>query len=92
MADGVTEKVQTVPTRERPLELHGRVAIVTGAAKGMGGPICSALAEEGAAVVLAGRGVQRLDGVHDGLGAGVLERPRVHVRRPSPRRRRCRGR
>jgi NAD(P)-dependent dehydrogenase (short-subunit alcohol dehydrogenase family) len=61
MADGVTEKVQTVPTRERPLELHGRVAIVTGAAKGMGGPICSALAEEGAAVVLAGRDVDALE-------------------------------
>jgi NAD(P)-dependent dehydrogenase (short-subunit alcohol dehydrogenase family) len=60
MADGVTEKVQTVPTRERPLELHGRVAIVTGAAKGMGGPICSALAEEGAAVVLAGRDIDAL--------------------------------
>jgi 3-oxoacyl-[acyl-carrier protein] reductase len=60
MTDGVTEKVQTVPTRERPLELHGRVAIVTGAAKGMGGPICSALAEEGAAVVLAGRDVDAL--------------------------------
>ena len=60
MADGVTEKVQTVPTRERPLELPGRVAIVTGAAKGMGGPICSALAEEGAAVVLAGRDVDAL--------------------------------
>jgi NAD(P)-dependent dehydrogenase (short-subunit alcohol dehydrogenase family) len=55
MADGVTESTETAPTRERPLELHGRVAIVTGAAKGMGGPICAALAEEGAAIVLAGR-------------------------------------
>jgi NAD(P)-dependent dehydrogenase (short-subunit alcohol dehydrogenase family) len=55
MADGVTRRTDTVPTRERPLELHGQVAIVTGAAKGMGGPICTALADEGAALVLAGR-------------------------------------
>jgi NAD(P)-dependent dehydrogenase (short-subunit alcohol dehydrogenase family) len=55
MSDGATERSETVPTRERPRELHGRVAIVTGAAKGMGGPICAALAEEGAAIVLAGR-------------------------------------
>ena len=54
MADGLTEGTETVPTRERPLELYGKVAIVTGAAKGMGGPICTALAEEGAAIVLAG--------------------------------------
>lgn len=55
MADGVTERTEAVPTRERPLELHDQIAIVTGAAKGMGGPICSALAEEGAGLVLAGR-------------------------------------
>ncbi|MGH2955044.1 MAG: SDR family NAD(P)-dependent oxidoreductase [Solirubrobacterales bacterium] len=61
MADGVTERTDTVPTRERPLELHGRVAIVTGAAKGMGGPICAALAEEGAALVLAGRDMEAID-------------------------------
>lgn len=61
MADGVTERTRTVPTRERPLDLHGRVAIVTGAAKGMGGPICAALAEEGAALVLAGRDMDAID-------------------------------
>ena len=64
MADGVTEATETVPTRERPLELYGRVAIVTGAAKGMGGPICAALAEEGAAVVLAGRDMEAIE-AHD---------------------------
>jgi NAD(P)-dependent dehydrogenase (short-subunit alcohol dehydrogenase family) len=64
MADGVTESTKTVPTRERPLELHGRVAIVTGAAKGMGAPICAALAEEGAAVVLAGRDMDAIE-AHD---------------------------
>jgi len=61
MADGVTERTDTVPTRERPLELHGKVAIVTGAAKGMGGPICAALAEEGASLVLAGRDMEAIE-------------------------------
>jgi 3-oxoacyl-[acyl-carrier protein] reductase len=61
MADGVSESTETVPTRERPLELHGRTAIVTGAAKGMGGPICAALAEEGAAIVLAGRDMDAIE-------------------------------
>ena len=64
MADGATQSTETVPTRERALELHGRVAIVTGAAKGMGGPICEALAEEGAAVVLAGRDMEAI-AAHD---------------------------
>jgi NAD(P)-dependent dehydrogenase (short-subunit alcohol dehydrogenase family) len=64
MTDGVSERTETAPTRERPLELHGRVAIVTGAAKGMGGPICAALAEEGAALVLAGRDMDAIE-AHD---------------------------
>ena len=62
MADGVSERTETVPTRERPLELHGRVAIVTGAGKGMGAPICATLADEGAAVVLAGRDMDAIEG------------------------------
>jgi NAD(P)-dependent dehydrogenase (short-subunit alcohol dehydrogenase family) len=64
MADGATQSTEAAPTREQALELHGRVAIVTGAAKGMGGPICEALAEEGAAVVLAGRDMEAI-AVHD---------------------------
>jgi NAD(P)-dependent dehydrogenase (short-subunit alcohol dehydrogenase family) len=72
MADGVSERTETVPTRERPLELHGRVAIVTGAAKGMGGPICAALAEEGASIVLAGRDMDAIEShaalLHDRFG------------------------
>ena len=64
MGDGAAPKTQTVPTRERPLDLHGKVAIVTGAAKGMGAPISAALADEGAAVVLAGRDMAAIE-AHD---------------------------
>jgi NAD(P)-dependent dehydrogenase (short-subunit alcohol dehydrogenase family) len=59
--DGMTERTRTIPTRERALELHGKVAIVTGAAKGMGGPICTALADEGAALVMAGRDIDAIE-------------------------------
>jgi 3-oxoacyl-[acyl-carrier protein] reductase len=45
----------TTPTRERPLELYGRVAIITGAAKGIGRTVCELFAREGARIVLAGR-------------------------------------
>jgi len=61
MTDGAGQQTETVPTRERPLELYGKVAIVTGAAKGMGGEISAALAEEGAALVLAGRDMDALE-------------------------------
>jgi 3-oxoacyl-[acyl-carrier protein] reductase len=45
----------TTPTRERPLELYGRVAIITGAAKGIGRTVSELFAREGARIVLAGR-------------------------------------
>lgn len=68
MQDGVTDaapdavtETGSVPMRERPLQLHGKVAIVTGAAKGMGGSICAALADEGAALVMAGRDLSALE-------------------------------
>ncbi len=44
-----------VPTVTRPVELHGKVAIVTGGAKGIGGQVCALLAREGADLVLAAR-------------------------------------
>lgn len=52
---------QDAAMRLRPLLLHEQVAVVTGAAKGMGGPICSMLADEGARVVLAGRDLDALE-------------------------------
>jgi NAD(P)-dependent dehydrogenase (short-subunit alcohol dehydrogenase family) len=68
MHDGVKDAVsdrategRSLPTRERPLELHGKVAIVTGAAKGMGGFICATLADEGAMLVMAGRDTDALE-------------------------------
>ena len=43
------------PMVTRPAELHGQVAIVTGAAKGIGGQVCELFAREGANLVLAAR-------------------------------------
>ncbi len=57
--DGV--ETEAVPTRPRPLRLHQRVAVVTGAAKGLGGQICRVLADEGASIVLSGRDTAALD-------------------------------
>jgi 3-oxoacyl-[acyl-carrier protein] reductase len=68
------------PSRLRPLQLHGRVAIVTGAAKGMGKPICSMLVDEGAHVVLAGRDFDALEEHAATLNAGDSEGDAVALR------------
>jgi NAD(P)-dependent dehydrogenase (short-subunit alcohol dehydrogenase family) len=49
------------PDGTGPRELDGQVAIVTGAAKGMGAPISAALAADGARLVLAGRDTDALE-------------------------------
>lgn len=56
-----------MPVRERPLELFGQVAIIAGAANGMGAAICRALADECARVVLAGCDVDTLARQADSL-------------------------
>jgi NAD(P)-dependent dehydrogenase (short-subunit alcohol dehydrogenase family) len=50
-------------------ELDGQVAIVTGAAKGMGAPISAALAADGARLVLAGRDTEALERQAEELNA-----------------------
>src|ERR1700737_872688 len=62
-----------VPTRDRPLELHGRVAIVTGGAKGIGRSVSELLAREGAQIVLGGRDPGPLDELARALSAGSAE-------------------
>jgi len=50
------------------LELDGKVAVVTGASKGIGHAVVRTLVEEGAAVVAAARNIDSLDGI-DGVMA-----------------------
>jgi 2-deoxy-D-gluconate 3-dehydrogenase len=53
-----------------PFDLTGRVAIVTGASRGLGRAIAIGLAEAGARVVLAGRDVPALESTRSEVAAG----------------------
>ena len=52
--------------------LHGKVAIVTGASRGIGRAIAEAFVREGASVVICGRKQETLDAVAKEIGANVL--------------------
>src|SRR5512147_2772412 len=51
------------------MELKGKVAIVTGASRGMGLEISKMLAKEGTCVALVGRDMERLQAVYDEITA-----------------------
>jgi NAD(P)-dependent dehydrogenase (short-subunit alcohol dehydrogenase family) len=50
--------------------LNGKVAVITGASRGLGAAVASALAGAGAAVALIGRDAQALRSMHTQIGAG----------------------
>ncbi len=62
------------------LPLGGRVAVVTGAAKGLGAAITTALAEDGAHIVLAGRDREALERQAGALDDGFPSRTSLVVR------------
>ena len=55
--------------------LEGKVAVVTGASKGIGAAIAAALAEEGCRLVLAARGIERLEE----FAATLIQEHRIEV-------------
>jgi NAD(P)-dependent dehydrogenase (short-subunit alcohol dehydrogenase family) len=67
--------------------LEGKVAIVTGASRGIGEAIARAMAREGASVVLAARKIEGLESVRDAIVAdgGAAEAVACHVGRDDDR-------
>src|SRR5262245_23074898 len=57
------------------MPLDGRVALVTGASRGLGAAIATELAGAGARVVLAARSADAIDALATRLGRGALARP-----------------
>jgi NAD(P)-dependent dehydrogenase (short-subunit alcohol dehydrogenase family) len=63
----------TASPQGRGGRVAGKVALVTGAARGMGAAHCRLLAEHGARVVLTGRNDERGDGAAAALRADGLD-------------------
>jgi len=61
------------------LGVEGRVALVTGASKGIGLGIAKALIEEGAKVAITSRSQERIDAAADSIGAIGLAHDSVHT-------------
>ena len=66
------------------LGLRGKVAVVTGASRGIGKAVAHALSQEGCAVAICGRNVARLDAAVGELAQGGA---RVQIGRASCRER-----
>lgn len=62
------------PAPSNPLALSGRVALVTGASRGIGAAIAEALADAGARVVLASRSQEAIEAHAARLGRGAIAR------------------
>src|SRR3989304_5948028 len=67
-------------TDEHPAPLRGKVALVTGAAKGLGAAITDALARDGAHIGLLGRDREALDGHAGTLDESHPERESLGIR------------
>lgn len=70
---------QAQATRPHPFRLDGRVALVTGAARGLGREIAQALAQAGATVWLNGRDAAALDEAVSQLRAALPSPDTVHA-------------
>lgn len=65
------------PGRVPPVDLHGRVVLVTGASGGLGSALSLALAARGATVVLHGRVVRKLESLYDAIVALGAPEPTI---------------
>ncbi|MFT5764403.1 MAG: dehydrogenase/reductase SDR family protein 4, partial [Saprospiraceae bacterium] len=76
---GTQKNIKKMPVEKKPrnasnlFDLSGKVAIVTGASKGIGERMARVLAEFGAKVVISSRNQESLDIVADVLKAGGLD-------------------
>ncbi len=65
------------PPAPAPIDLAGRVILITGATGGLGAPLAHACAAAGATVVLHGRVVRKLEALYDEIVAGGHPEPAI---------------